>query len=85
MDGLRSFITKWQNEINLTWKVIIALLVVVFGGINIFKALKAGGSNKMKDILTHLMYAAIIIVIGIASWSGFEKIVKSIAPSGLPG
>ena len=81
MEAIRTWIGKWQNEINLTITVIIALAVVIFGGWNVTVAIKDFGKRKMQDGLKSLGYAALIIFIGMIGWGGLTALVKLIAPS----
>lgn len=80
MDQLRSWIGKWENEIKLTIKVIIAVAVVIFGGLNIIHAIKDFGGKKMKEGLKSLGYAGLIIFIGIIGYAGLMGLVNMIAP-----
>lgn len=81
MEAIRTWIGKWQNEINLTITVIIAIAVVIFGGSNVVVAIKDFGKRKMQDGLKSLGYAALIIFIGMIGWGGLTALVKLIAPS----
>lgn len=81
MEAIRTWIGKWQNEINLTITVIIALAVVIFGGLNVAVAIKDFGKRKMQDGLKSLGYAALIIFVGMIGWGGLTALVKLIAPS----
>ena len=82
MDGLRTWIGKWQNEINMTITVLIALAVIIFGGWNVVIGIKDFGKRKMNEGLKALGYAALIIFVGIIGWAGLTELVKAIAPSG---
>lgn len=81
MNGLRTWVGKWQNEINLTLTVVIGLVVLIFGGWNVVVAIKDFGKRKMNDGLKSLGYAALIIFIGMIGWGGLIALVKLIAPS----
>lgn len=80
MEKIRNWIGTWHAQIKMTLTIIIGIAVLIFGGWNIVHAVKEFGARKMKEGLKSLGYAALIIFIGIVSYSGMVQLVNLIKP-----
>lgn len=80
MQGLANWLNTNKDAVMFLSTAIIGLVAAVIITLLVVKAIAAAKKSKMNDVMKHVGFAAIVVLLSIMGVAGLQALIESVAP-----